>query len=87
VLASAIGIVGMGLAARTLPRLGVDPDEPLFVVIRHWPNRASPSPQARALVEESVVGVDRSQAVPVLDLGTVRQFTAVLERRGLLTAP
>jgi len=75
------------LAAHTLPRAGVDPDEPLFVVIRHWPNRANPSPQAQALLEESVVGVDRSQAVTVLDMGTVGQFTALLERRGLLTAP
>jgi 4-amino-4-deoxy-L-arabinose transferase-like glycosyltransferase len=73
------------LAADTFPRAGIDPDEPLFAVIRSWPNRANPSAQAKVLLQELAVGaLDTPPSVTVLDLGSVGRFTAALEQRGML---
>jgi hypothetical protein len=71
--------------ARTPQGSGVDSDEPLFAVIRDYPNWGNPSLPMQALLEELAVGaVATSQTVTVLDLGSVRRLTAALERRGML---
>jgi 4-amino-4-deoxy-L-arabinose transferase-like glycosyltransferase len=77
-----------GALARTLPRAGVAPDEPVFVLLRNWPNVANPDPPVRELLEQVAVGaVDTSHLVTVLDMGSVEDVTARLERNQALDRP
>lgn len=76
------------VAAGPLQRAGVAPHEPLFVVVRNWPNAITPEPQVQALLHQLAVdAVSSSQQVTVLDMGSVGHFTAALERRGVLERP
>lgn len=72
------------LVTRTLPASGVAPDEPLWVVVRRWENRANPSPRNQALYEQMAVdAVDGSAEVFVLDMGSAGRLADALDTRDL----
>lgn len=58
-------------------------DEPVFAVVRDYPNRGNPSDAMRAVLDDVAVGVTEVGDVTVLELGTAGEYAAALERRGV----